>query len=486
MTAAIARPERWMALPALAQLVADLSAAGLGEAELGPADVYVLGTGPAADKCAARLSEGIEPFGMRIVPVPATRPGVCAVSMHRPGPPAVWSEDEVDDLIEDVRAERLGHWTQCATVSPQIRTLHRPGSDSIGVIEFDCVAGRLVAKVGPEDVMLVEQEHVLRTHDSGARIFPVPHGYDSRAGVATRIMDAAEDAGFVERIFSRGPDGLLRASASEISAVDEHLRILTAWHADSLADGEPEVAKYLYVDRLLTLPTSELCSQVGEGVLGRDAYREAFETEVILPDGSRTSYRELVSWVRNTYAEWHPTQSAVVHGDIFTSNLMRGQEGEPRFIDPRSAWDGAVNAQAGRGDPVFDLGTLLHAVSPMVTILDACARGAESRLLPEGALATGHVDARATVSTADIPARAVYVSRVADLTRDWADPGSMVRLHVASACSLLGWLKYPKVVRTTDAWWSVFLAVVADLARARRVHEGLDPAFTHDSDAGDL
>lgn len=486
MTAVTAQTERWTSLSTLADFVADLSAAGIGEAGLGPADVYVLGTGPAADTYATRLRGGIEPFGMRVVPVPAARPEVRALSMHRPGPPTVWSQDEVDDLIEDVRAERVGHWAQCATVAPQIRTLHRPGSDSIGVIEFDCVAGRLVAKVGPEDVMLAEQEHVLRAHDSGAPIFPVPRGYDARAGVATRIMDAAEEAGFVERIFSRGPDGFLRSSASEIPALDEHLRVLTAWHAESLADGEPEVAKYLYVDRLLTLPTSALCSRVGETVLGKEAFRDAFETEVILPDGSRTSYRELVSWVRDTYAEWHPPQSAVVHGDIFTSNLMRGQNGEPRFIDPRSAWDGAAEAPAGRGDPIFDLGTLLHAISPMVTILDACVRGTECGLLPESAVAAGQVDARATIPTADTSARAAYLRRVADLTGDWADPGSMVRLHVASACSLLGWLKYPKVVRTTHTWWAVFLAVVADLARARRVHEGHDPAFTHDINDGDL
>ncbi len=485
MTAITGEPGRWMTVSALAGFVADLSAANLGEAVPGPADVYVLGTGPAADKCATRLRESLGPFGMIIVPVATAWPEVRTVSTHRPGPPAVWSVDEVDDLIEDVRAERLGHWAQCATEQPRICTLHRPGSDSIGVIEFDCAAGRLVAKVGPEDVMRTEHEHVLGAHDSGASIFPVPHGYDTRAGIATRIMDAVADAGFAECIFSAGPDGLLRASASKVPAVYEHLRALTAWYVGSLADGEPEVAKYLYLDRFRTLPASGPCSQVGERVLGTHAYRNAFETEVTLPDGSRTSYRELVAWARDTYSEWRPTQSAAVHGDIFTSNLMRGQQGEPRFIDPRSAWDGVAKAPEGRGDPIFDLGTLLHAIAPMVTILDACDRGIESRLLAEGAIAVDRIDARAIVPTADIPARAVYLDFVADLTREWADPGSMTRLHAASACSLLGWLKYPKVIRDADGWWSVFLAVVADLARARRVHEGLDPEFPRGINGGD-
>lgn len=486
MIAASAQPERWMTLVALAEFVAELSASGWSEARLSPADIYVVGTGLAADEFVTKLRQGIGPFGLRIVPVPVNRLEVYAVSTHRPGPPSVWSADEVNDLIEDVRAERMGHWIQCATMSPQIRTLHRPGSDSIGVVEFDCVIGRIVAKVGPEDIMLVEQEHVLRAHDSGAAIFPSPRGYDSRAGVATRIMDAADDARFIERIFLRGPDCLLRASAAEIQAMDDHLRVLTAWHASTLADGEPEVARYLYVGRFLMLPASELCSQLGEEVLGKDAYLNAFETEITLPGDIRTSYRELISWVQDSYEEWCPPQSSAVHGDIFTSNLMLGQQGEPRFIDPRTTWDGAVEASSGRGDPIFDLGTLLHAISPMVTILDACAQGNESRLLPGGVIAKSRIDARAMLPTTDIPARAAYLRRIAELTRNWADPGSVVRLHVASACSLLGWLKYQKVIRTTDAWWSVFLAVVADLARARRAHEGLDPAFTDDSDYGGL
>jgi len=480
------RLDRSMSLAELADFVADLGEADVGSAGLGTADLYVLGPDPALVPCAAKVREQLEPFGMRIVPVPVAErgPTVRLVATHRPGPPALWTEDEIDDLIGDIRAERLRHWAQCAAEAPRLRTLHRPGSDSIGVVEFDCAAGRFVAKVGPEDVMLAEQEHVRRAYENGAAIFPVPRGYDARGGLATRIMDAVEGAGLVERIFRRGPDGLLRAAPSELHAVDEHLGVLATWYADSLDEGEPEVARYLYVDRFVTLPSSKACQRVADPVLGAATYSAALDIAVTLPDGSRTSYRELVSWLAETYPEWRPTRSSAVHGDIFTSNLMRGAEGEPRFIDPRSAWDGAVDSPAGRGDPFFDLGTLLHAISPMVTILDACDRGAESALLPLEALSDGHIDAAAAVTVLDAAARTAYLDRVADLTRDWADDGSVVRLHVASACSLLGWLKYDKTVRTPSVWWAVFLAVIADLARARRVHEGLDPIFSHDSTRG--
>lgn len=464
----------------LAEFVAALSTAETGTGRPGPAEVYLLGAGPAVDACAERLREGLVPFGFRVVVLDDGRPEVRAVSAHRPGPWAVWSADELDRLVTDAQAERVAHWAQTAAVQPRIRTLHRPGSDSIGVVEFDSAAGRLVAKVGPEDVMLVEQEHVLRAHAAGAPIFPAPRGFEARSGVAVRLMDAVADGGFVERVFRRDPDGLLRADPAGVPVLDEHLRVLTEWYAATLTEGEPKVAAYLYVERLHRLPDSEACSRVGEPILGAAAYRRAFTRPVLLPDGSRSSYAELVAWVRETYQQWRPLRSAVIHGDIFTSNLMWGQAGEPRFIDPRTAWDGAAEAAAGHGDPVFDLGTLLHAVSPMVTLLDAVGHGRE---LPEPSVdpgSDGAVDARGLLSTEDCPARRAYLDRAAQLMADWADPGAPVRMHLASACSLLGWLKYPKVVRTPGIWWAVFLAVVADLARARRVHEGLDPAFTHD------
>lgn len=465
----------------LAEFVAALSAAQTGETRPGPTEVYLLGTGPAADACAQRLREGLVPFGFRVVALDDGRPEVRAVSAHRPGPWAVWDAEELDGLVEDVQAERVAHWAQSAAAQPRIRTLHRPGSDSIGVIEFDCAAGRLVAKVGPQDVMLVEQEHVLRAHAAGAPIFPAPRGFEARDGVAVRLMDAVTDGGFVDRVFRRDPDGLLRADPAGVPALDGHLEVLTEWYTDTLTEGEPQVAAYLYTERLHRLPESEACRRVGESVLGAAAYRQAFSRPVVLPDGSASSYAELVAWVRETYPQWRPLRSAVVHGDIFTSNLMWGQAGEPRFIDPRSAWDGAAQAVAGHGDPVFDLGTLLHAVSPMVTLLDAVGRGQEALVSPSvGPDSEGELDARDLVSTEDCPARAVYLDRAARLMAGWADPGASVRMHLASACSLLGWLKYPKVVRTPGIWWAVFLAVVADLARARRVHEGCDPVFTHD------
>ncbi|MBV1945467.1 phosphotransferase family protein [Streptomyces sp. BV129] len=481
MTGPAPHAARWMTPADLAAFAALLVPAVPAREALGPADVYVLGDGPDADACATRLREGLEPFGLRVVPVPDPRPGVRLVATHRPGPPATWSGAEADELVADVRAERLGHWAGLATAPPHLRTLHRPGSDSTGVVEFDCAEGTFVAKTGPEDVMLAEEEHVRRAHDGGGRIFPTPRGYDVRAGSATRVMDAVREAGLVETMFRRGEDGLLRADPARLDALGDHLDVLTRWHGSTLADGEPEVAPYLYVDRFRDLPESEACASLGARVLGRAAYAHAFETPVLLPDGSRADYRELVSWAEDTYPKWRPVRSSLVHGDIFTSNLMRGQDGEPRFIDPRSAWDGVAEAPAGRGDPVFDLGTLLHAISPMVTVLDACERGAAAALLPAGVPGDGPVDATAAVPVADDPARAVLLGRLERLTADWGDAGVLTRLHLASACSLLGWLKYAKVLRTPEAWWSVFLAAVADLARARRVHDGLGAPFTHDS-----
>jgi hypothetical protein len=136
-------------------------------------------------------------------------------------------------------------------------------------------------------------------------------------------------------------------------------------------------------------------------------------------------------------------------------------------------WDGNDVGQPGFGDPLYDLGTLLHSLHVMSAILHS--------------IETGHTEDLVQVTNGDRlisidpvrlqfagnPSVDEFLTYVDDhLSRDLLGPDWQGRLHVNAANALVGWLKSSRAIQTASAWWSVFAASMYHLEEARRHIEG--------------
>jgi hypothetical protein len=197
---------------------------------------------------------------------------------------------------------------------------------------------------------------------------------------------------------------------------------------------------------------------------------------VRLPGGEIVpGYTAASGWLATVVPALLPDRGSAVHGDIYAANMLTGVDGRPLLIDPRTVWEGRDRPDVGYGDPVFDLSTLLHGVLPMAAILRAVEDGDTDRLMP------APVDPRAGVldlSGLTLPARfPAAVEKLADRLLDLLPEGETdrvvrTRLYIGAATSLAGWLKYPRSLRTPQAWLATYAYVVWYLWQARQVWQG--------------
>ncbi|WP_143593026.1 phosphotransferase [Streptomyces albireticuli] len=491
----------------LADLYAALAGRGLVPDTVVPSVVVV--EVPGHDSLVPRLTERLGPFGVRVValgtlaptaPGAGRSPGGAARGTYflggelhgwflespDPGPhsgPAdtdstdsTDSTDQVEPIASAVIAARLRSWAAATRPVPTVTRFHRPGSDSIGVVQFDA-GTELVAKIGEAGMIRSETGFTSRTNDSLTGIgrdplFPRLHGVHIEGRQGVSIMEAAEAADLERRLFSDEARTELAPDAADVLA--PYLGQLARWYRLTAGDRRPTSADYLYRERFHALreqPALRSTFRLCFGDRDLDAHLAA---DLTLPGGTRVpGYTAATAWLDEHAPHLLPHTGAQVHGDIYPTNMLRRAGGGPVFIDPRTVWEQRPRPDIGYGDPVFDLATLLHGLLPMPAILHAARQGKAAALFGDAFDPARPHD----VSALRLPLRFSDRLRAMEdrliATAPGTEPAHTVRcrLYIGAACSLAGWLKYENTLRTPHAWTATYAYTVWYLWQARTVHE---------------
>lgn len=182
-------------------------------------------------------------------------------------------------------------------------------------------------------------------------------------------------------------------------------------------------------------------------------------------------YREQVSMLEEHLADLLQPIGYYLHGDVHLPNMLVGDDGDDTtFIDPRTVWDGHENDDPGFGDPLYDLGTLLHSVHVMSTILRAIDTKVTDSLLTVNGAESGvlHVQTGVLGLLESTPATAVLEYIGSDFPRELLGRNWPARLHANAANALVGWLKYQRALVTGPAWYAVLVSVLYHLDQARQ------------------
>ncbi|WP_335938746.1 phosphotransferase family protein [Streptomyces sp. PTD5-9] len=475
----------------LANLYSVLDGHGLVPDTVAPSVVVVEAPGRAG--LAPALAERLGPFGVDVAAFPADAPpdgagpaggrperrtfllggelhGWCLESDGR--------SDEAEVIAAAVVASRLRAWAAAARPTPAVTRFHRPGSDSVGVVQFDAGGEtELVAKTGEAGMIRSETGFTSRTNDDLARIgrdalFPRLHGVHIQGRRGTSVMEAVEAADLEERLFDDEARTELAPDAADVLA--PYLDQLAGWYRLTAGEQRPTSADYLYRERFHALREQPAFRSTFRRCFGDRDLDEHLAAGLTLPGGVRIpGYTAATAWLDEHAPALLPRTGSQVHGDIYPTNMLRRSGGGPVFIDPRTVWEQRQRPDVGYGDPVFDLATLLHGLLPMPAILHAARQGR-----PEALFGDAFDPARPhDVSSLRLPLR--FSGRLRSMEHrlirtapgDEPEPVVRSRLYIGAACSLAGWLKYENTLRTPQAWTATYAYTAWYLWQARTVHE---------------
>jgi hypothetical protein len=374
-----------------------------------------------------------------------------------------------------VERARLREWAADTVPEPSFTTLHKPGSDSRGVVQFRFGDRDIVAKIGVREaiegeVRFASEVNALLAGEGRRGLFPVVHGLRTEHDRAVSLMEAGEPLR-IGPLFADEARAVLADSA--LSTLEPHLDLLGAWYRLTAETRPPTVADYLYRERYHLLPDSPVFVATFRSFFGDLSAEDLFAARVHLPDGLVVpGYREAVGWLDEVVPRLLPRHGSAVHGDIYAANMLLRADGSPMLIDPRTVWENRDRPDVGYGDPVFDLATLLHGVLPMAAILHAAETGTARELLggevrPDG----GKLDLSSARLPVDFPPAVRALEDRMLRALPWADEHARIRLYIGAATSLLGWLKYERSLRTPEAWLATYAYVAWYLWRARDTWE---------------
>ncbi|MFI1968730.1 phosphotransferase family protein [Streptomyces cinnamoneus] len=475
----------------LANLYSALDGQGLVPDTVVPSVVVV--EAPGSPTLVPGLTERLGPFGVKVIALPAPASstparttfllggelhGWCLESPAGDDPARDEESDEAELIGSAVVAARLRAWAAATRPVPTVTRFHRPGSDSIGVVQFDAGAEtELVAKIGEAGMIRSETGFTSRTNDDLARIgrdplFPRLHGVHIEGHQGVSIMEAAEAADLEQRLFSDEDRTEPAPDAADVLA--PYLDQLGRWYRLTAGGTRPTSADYLYRERFHALREQPAFRSTFRLCFGDRDLDEHLAADLVLPDGSRIpGYTAATAWLDEHAPALLPRTGSQVHGDIYPTNMLRRSGGGPVFIDPRTVWEQRQRPDVGYGDPVFDLATLLHGLLPMPAILHAARQGK-----PEALFGDAFDPARPhDVSALRLPLR--FSDRLRSMehrlieTAPGDEPAHTVRcrLYIGAACSLAGWLKYENTLRTPQVWTATYAYTAWYLWQARTVHE---------------
>ncbi len=357
-----------------------------------------------------------------------------------------------------------------------LRGLLPNGADSVAIPRVD-VTFELVTKLADRAIIAQEAGYIRRINrllvDHGrSELFPTVLAICDTEDPAWYLMEAADPTKFDEIVFADQDRTILNDAGK--AAIDSAVDKLIALYQLTVSPETPAVAPYHYLERFLQLPQRDDFRNTF-ALLVRGDLEATLAKPVILGDGYRCgSYREYMDFLSSYVDRLVQPFGAYLHGDAHLPNMLFSTDGsEVRFIDPRVVWDGNDVGQPGFGDPLYDLGTLLHSLHVMSAILYAIETG-ETADLVQVAEEADRIFITPGVLRFD--ANPVVTEFIAYVEENF--PGELLgshwqtRLHVNAANALVGWLKYSRAIQTGDAWWAVFAAALYHLEEGRRHVEG--------------
>lgn len=377
-----------------------------------------------------------------------------------------------------VERARLRDWAGAMGPDPRLTTLHTPGSDSRGVVQFRLDGSEIVAKIGPAEAIAAEARFATEVNavlaKEGRRgLFPEVYGLRLEGTQAVSLMEAGEPVP-IGPLFTDAARTLLADEAPAL--LQPHLDQLAEWYRLTAEARRPTVADYLYRERYHVLRKHPAFVATFHSLFGDLAPADLLDVPVRLPGGVVVpGYGEAVAWLDEVAPDLLPDHGSGVHGDIYAANMLVRADGSPLLIDPRTVWDGRDRPDVGYGDPVYDLATLLHGVLPMAAILHAVQTGTTGELFGDRPRpGRGELDLSSLrLPTRFPPAVEPLETRMLRALPRADEPRRRVRarLYVGAATSLAGWLKYERSLRTPAAWLATFAYVAWYLSRARNVWE---------------
>jgi hypothetical protein len=381
------------------------------------------------------------------------------------------SPDLGAEVLASVRRARIREWAAHIGPEPTFTTMHRPGSDSRGVVQFRTGDREIVAKIGIRGLITREVEfatkvNALLTEEGRRGLFPQVLGIRVEGDQAVSLMEAGRPMPIAPLFADAARTSLADAALPMLSP---HLDQLAAWYRLTADTRRPTVVDYLYRERYHVLRETPEFIAAFKSLFGDLPMTDLFDVPVLLPGGLLVpGYGEATAWLDRVVPRLLPDHGSAVHGDIYAANMLLRDDGSPMLIDPRTVWEGRDRPDVGYGDPVFDLATLLHGVLPMAAILHAVETGATGDLFAtdvqpgDGKLDLSSLRLPVTVP----PAVQALESRMLQ-TLPWPDPHARTRLYIGTATSLAGWLKYERKLCTPAAWLATYAFVAWWLWQAR-------------------
>lgn len=374
-----------------------------------------------------------------------------------------------------VERARLHDWAAAVGPGPRFTTMHKPGSDSRGVVQFHVDGREVVAKIGAVGAITSEarfafEVNALLAKEGRRGLFPEVYRLRVEGDQAVSLMEAGEPMP-ISPLFADPARTTLADEA--LTRLEPHLDQLAAWYRLTADDRRPTVADYLYRERYHVLPEQPAFVATFHAIFGDVPLADVLDAPVHLPGGLVVpGYREAVAWLDEVTPHLLPDHGSAVHGDIYAANMLLRADGSPVLIDPRTVWEDRDRPDVGYGDPVFDLATLLHGALPMAAILRAVETGTTGDLFGDRVRPSqDKLDLSLLQLPVDFPpaVRALETRMLQALPRD--DEHARTRLRIGAASSLAGWLKYERSLRTPNAWLATFAFVTWYLWQARKVWE---------------
>ncbi len=356
--------------------------------------------------------------------------------------------------------------------SIRLRDLLPNGADSVSIPRLD-LTFELVAKLADPRIVAEEAGYMERINrvleESGhPPFFPRVVGICTDEVPSWYLMEAANPLTLDEVLFADEARTVLRPD--RVGLLERSLEKVSNLYEATFRPEVPKVARYHYLERFLVIPERDDTRAAFKLLFGSEATLEERLTQpLVLEDGfACRSYREQMAFLEEHVDELCQPVGAYLHGDFHLPNLLLDPDSENVvFVDPRIVWDGNDVGDPGFNDPMYDLATLLQSVHVAAPVLEAIRQGTTDALLGDHGVLRLHGN----------PILDWYVGWVERLVPvglrgdNWR-----ARLHIGTANAVLGWLKYPRAVKTRHAWDALFAAVLYHLELGRRHLEGRNEA----------